>query len=880
MRSFVFFAGERIFRVTCEDILCILQALHMVGFRVLFSHFLRGSVYTALSAAALCAQIDTAQETEATAMRHKARLTEQTREGMQLIEEGRQAYSQRKYSRAVELFSQALEEIPNAPATASRREYAKHCLADAYISTAIDYKNVGRIDEAREMLEKAITLAPNEKRAAHELALLNDPVRNNPALTPQHIGNVEEVSRLLTLAYGYFDLGNYDKAISSFNDVLRLDPYNEAAAKGKERCQNAKSKYYQTAHDAARAKALADVSATWEEGNAAATPKPASIQKETTLIQNDEANTVESEIASIVLPRVVFQDATIDEILDSLRTQIRRYEQNNGALARPLNIVTNFGSSSSALYKQLKQRKISIDLSDISLKSLLRIIGNQTGTIYYTTPIGVEFTFSGKDYGPLISESFHVPSRFFTDTEEEDSSEEDVFAVSSSSLKVRRLNPMKSLQGMGITFPKGASAQYHPSTSTLTVRNTPTNIEAIRELVSVPLESERIVALNVTIAEVNEKDLKELGFEWLLNFSFGGHSYGAGGTEQNKDDNNDDGKNFLEHFVSPARKALEAAQVGTQAPLVSAGLRSGTQAIATDSIDKLLQAGSPEYFSATNTTKAPGILAVRGVWSSADVTVLMRGLDQKKAIDILEAPKILFTPGSDQQIKFSNVREIYYPETYDPPSFGNNNNQSQPDPNDPRWRDDDRYRRNNSNNAQVVLPAHPTEFIRYTSTGEEEGGIGSTLLIHDAEIENSGTTVTLSLTVFHNSFDGFINYGSPIHAPIYENNKVTDLLLSENRILKPVFSRKCINTKITTTPGNTLVLGSLFNSKKVRFEDKIPVLGDLPLVGRLFRSEGTENERKALLIFAKVDVVDPSGRDINTGEYPTSVSGISSSPTE
>lgn len=849
----------------------------MVGFRVLFSHFLKGSVYTALSVAVLYAQTDTSQETEATALRHKARLTEQTREGMQLIEEGRQAYSQRKYSRAVDLFSQALDKIPNAPATASRREYTKLCLSDAYIATAIDYKNVGRTDEAREMLEKALSLVPNGKRATQELARLNDPIRNNPALTPQHIGNVEEVSRLLTLAYGYFDLGNYDKALSTFSDVLRLDPYNEAAARGKERCHNAKIKYYKTAHDATRAKALADVSARWEEENSAAIPQPAHSQREETLVQTNEADSVESEIASIVLPHVIFQDATIEEILDSLRTQIRRYEQTNGALSRPLNIVTNFGDPNSDLCKQLKQRRISIDLSDIPLKSLLRIIGDQTGTIFYTTPIGVEFTFSGKDFGPLITESFHVPSRFFTDAGEDDSSEEDVFAASSSSLKVRRLNPMKSLQSMGITFPKGASAQYYASTSTLTVRNTPANLEAVRELVNVPIAGEQVVALNVTIAEVNEKDLKELGFEWLLNFSVGSHTNGGGGTPQTGEDDT----SILEQLISPARKTLEIAQTATMAPQVSAGLRSGTQAIATDSIDKLIQAGSPEYFGTAGTSRAPGILAVRGVWSSADVTVLMRGLDQKKAVDILETPKILFTPQSDQQIKFSNVREIYYPETYDPPSFGNNNNNSQPNPNDPNYRDDPYHRRNyNNNNAQVVLPAHPSEFTKYTSTGEEEGGIGSTLLIHDAEIENSGTSVTLSLTVFHNAFDGFVNYGSPIYAPMYENNKVTNLLLSENRILKPIFTRKCLNTKITTVPGNTLVLGSLLSSKKVRFEDKIPVLGDLPLVGRLFRSEGTENERKVLLIFAKVDIVDPSGRDINTGEYPTSVSGINATSSE
>lgn len=67
-----------------------------------------------------------------------------------------------------------------------------------------------------------------------------------------------------------------------------------------------------------------------------------------------------------------------------------------------------------------------------------------------------------------------------------------------------------------------------------------------------------------------------------------------------------------------------------------------------------------------------------------------------------------------------------------------------------------------------------------------------------------------------------------------------------------------------------VVIGGLQESKMVRYEDKIPILGDLPLVGRLFRSEGQENTRRALIFFAKVDVVDPTGKNPNTGEAPGS----------
>jgi general secretion pathway protein D len=65
-----------------------------------------------------------------------------------------------------------------------------------------------------------------------------------------------------------------------------------------------------------------------------------------------------------------------------------------------------------------------------------------------------------------------------------------------------------------------------------------------------------------------------------------------------------------------------------------------------------------------------------------------------------------------------------------------------------------------------------------------------------------------------------------------------------------------------------LVIGGLKEAKTVKYEDKLPVLGDLPLVGRLFRSEGEEKVRKAFLMFVKADIVDPTGRNAETGIRP------------
>jgi general secretion pathway protein D len=116
-----------------------------------------------------------------------------------------------------------------------------------------------------------------------------------------------------------------------------------------------------------------------------------------------------------------------------------------------------------------------------------------------------------------------------------------------------------------------------------------------------------------------------------------------------------------------------------------------------------------------------------------------------------------------------------------------------------------------------------------------------------------------------------VNWGTPIQSVLLAEN-VTEsvkITLTDNHILKPVFKRRMENTKLTVGTGSVVVIGGLKEMRSVRYEDKLPVLGDLPMVGRLFRSEGEEKVRKAFLMFVKVDIVDPTGRSFGTGERPS-----------
>jgi general secretion pathway protein D len=72
-----------------------------------------------------------------------------------------------------------------------------------------------------------------------------------------------------------------------------------------------------------------------------------------------------------------------------------------------------------------------------------------------------------------------------------------------------------------------------------------------------------------------------------------------------------------------------------------------------------------------------------------------------------------------------------------------------------------------------------------------------------------------------------------------------------------------------------VVLGGLISEDVTRLKDKVPVLGDLPLVGRLFRSESSQTLKKNLVIFVTPTIIDPAGNRLHAeGTMPFDQSSI------
>jgi general secretion pathway protein D len=386
-----------------------------------------------------------------------------------------------------------------------------------------------------------------------------------------------------------------------------------------------------------------------------------------------------------------------------------------------------------------------------------------------------------------------------------------------------------------VPFPQGASATYMPSTSRLIVRNTQENLDLIDLFVEQNVETVKQIEIESKFVEITQADVKELSFDWLLgqaNAPGSERVFWGGGTPGNTPATNPD--DFP--FVPP----------GTDTPVgqfpITAGNRSGSLALSGNAIDALL------FGISGNSSVAPGVFGISGVFTDPQFQLVVRALNQMKGVDLLSSPKV--TTKSGQRAVIEIIREFKYPVEFDPPQVPNEiggsftsgvpaGGAAAP--------------------SIVVTPTTPTQF--------ETRNTGVTLEV-EPTVGPDGYTIDLNLVPQVVEFEGFVNYGSPINAIGISSGVggavqiAQPVLLTENRIVQPIFSTRKVTTSVSVWDGQTVVLGGLIREDVQKVNDKVPLLGDLPLVGRAFRSKVDQHLKRNLTIFVTARLINPAGQGI------------------
>ena len=168
------------------------------------------------------------------------------------------------------------------------------------------------------------------------------------------------------------------------------------------------------------------------------------------------------------------------------------------------------------------------------------------------------------------------------------------------------------------------------------------------------------------------------------------------------------------------------------------------------------------------------------------------------------------------------VKEAYYPQTWSVPTV------------------------NTANNAIVVNTSAPT-FGDPTDEG--------IILEVTPTVSPNNHTILLDVRPQVIDFAGWTDY--PYTIITSDGTTDTSVLKVPAKMAK--ISHRDVDTRVKVYDGETIVIGGTIKERGVYVNDEMPIIGDIPLAGRLFNSQYEKTERKNLLIFVTARLVTPGG---------------------
>ena len=97
-----------------------------------------------------------------------------------------------------------------------------------------------------------------------------------------------------------------------------------------------------------------------------------------------------------------------------------------------------------------------------------------------------------------------------------------------------------------------------------------------------------------------------------------------------------------------------------------------------------------------------------------------------------------------------------------------------------------------------------------------------------------------------------INEGDSVQLQIEQE---VSNVLGANGAVDVRFAKRQLNTSVIVQDGQMLVLGGLIDERALESESKVPFLGDIPVLGHLFKSTSTQVEKKNLMVFIKPTII-------------------------
>lgn len=353
----------------------------------------------------------------------------------------------------------------------------------------------------------------------------------------------------------------------------------------------------------------------------------------------------------------------------------------------------------------------------------------------------------------------------------------------------------------GIDFPNNATITYNRRAGEILVTNTAENLRRMEDLLR-QLDEVRapLVSIEAKIVELSELDLQELGFDWALNINTSDY---ASGESSWRVPNN---QNPVRHYAPDNENSSDTT--------------TNSYRIINDL--KIFPNFGESLF---------------GKNSDVNLSLSVNAISQNSRTEVLSSPHLTATSGDLALIKM--VERWNYPESWEDPEIDIDGNTVEITTPIPEFDD--------GNDLGVVFACrpivHPDNYTIslyiYPQVTEYLGH------------ENSNYPVTMEAGYIYTEVIG----GNP---PQTTTTKVPTIRQTVNMWMPEIAVRE-LEVNVQVYDGATVVLGGMMEQYNTNRDDKWPVLGEIPLIGRLFSSQMTSSEKRNMLIFVTARLINSDG---------------------
>lgn len=358
---------------------------------------------------------------------------------------------------------------------------------------------------------------------------------------------------------------------------------------------------------------------------------------------------------------------------------------------------------------------------------------------------------------------------------------------------------------------------FNDRTGILFVRATQSDLDIIEQAIQVLNVAPPQVTIEAKFAEITQNDSKAIGFDWFLgNFVVnGGRIGGQGGTAPS-----------FEGAPSLANPegVFPGSTVGgtTLNPLGSDGRVTG---------------GIRNQDG--NQSDIPSVATITGILTDPQFRVVIKALEQRDGVDLLTAPRVTTLSGRQAQIQVVDARRIVLGVGGAQGGAGGIGGAG----------------------GGIAQPAGAGNVIQNQNVGFQYETatlpFGPTLDVIPY-VSSDDVSIQMSIIPAYTEFLGYDDPGDfvPVQAGAGVAPVRAQLPLPRIRIRQ-------VTTSTIVWDGQTVVLGGLIAEDVKKIRDKVPVLGDIPFIGRLFTSESSLTAKKNLVIFVTPTIIDGAGRRVN-----------------